>query len=135
MASAPSGANQQPWRFVVVANPEIKRRIREEREKYDRRFPDERLQAIEPLGTDRHKEFLQTAPYYMMESVGIAVGFLLCALHLSGLATLTHTPNPMGFLREFLVRPINERPYGSYPWGTRRRRRWCRRSRRRRWRK
>jgi nitroreductase len=141
-ASAPSGANQQPWRFVVVQDPEIKRKIREaaeaeERENYERRFPDEWLQALAALGTDWHKEFLEAAPYlivvfridygiegerkrkhyYVMESVGIAVGFLLCALHLSGLATLTHTPNPMGFLREILGRPVNERPYVIIPVG------------------
>jgi nitroreductase len=141
-ASAPSGANQQPWRFVVVSDPDIKRRIRdaaerEEKENYERRFPDEWLQALAALGTDWHKEFLETAPYlivvfridygldgdrrikhyYVMESVGIAVGFLLCALHLSGLATLTHTPSPMNFLREILGRPINERPYLIIPVG------------------
>ena len=141
-ASAPSGANQQPWHFVVVQDPEIKRRIREaaeteERENYEHRFPDEWLQALAALGTDWHKEFLETAPYlivvfridygvegdrkrkhyYVMESVGIAVGFLLCALHLAGLATLTHTPNPMGFLSQILGRPVNERPYVIIPVG------------------
>jgi nitroreductase len=141
-ASAPSGANQQPWRFVVVQDPEIKRKIREaaeteERENYEHRFPHEWLEALAALGTDWHKEFLETAPYlivvfqidygidgerkrkhyYVMESVGIAVGFLLCGLHLSGLATLTHTPNPMGFLREILGRPVNERPYVVIPVG------------------
>ena len=141
-ASAPSGANQQPWRFVVVQDPEIKQKIREaaeaeERENYERRFPDDWLEALAPLGTDWHKEFLEDAPYlivvfridygvegdrkrkhyYVMESVGIAVGFLLCALHLSGLATLTHTPNPMGFVREILGRPVNERPYVIIPVG------------------
>ena len=141
-ASAPSGANQQPWRFVVVQDPEIKRQIREaaeaeERENYEHRFPDEWLQALAALGTDWHKEFLETAPYlivvfridygvegdrkrkhyYVMESVGIAVGFLLCALHLAGLATLTHTPNPMGFLSQILGRPVNERPYVIIPVG------------------
>jgi nitroreductase len=141
-ASAPSGANQQAWRFVVVRDSEIKRRIRqaaeaEERENYERRFPDEWLAALAALGTDWHKEFLEVAPwlivvfridygfegerkrkhYYVMESVGIAVGFLLCALHLSGLATLTHTPNPMGFVREILERPVNERPYVIIPVG------------------
>ena len=146
-ASAPSGANQQPWRFVVVADPEIKRRIRvaaeaEERANYESRFPDEWLAALAPLGTDWHKEFLETAPYlivvfraswgvvpqgdgtekhvkhyYVMESVGIAVGFLLAALHESGLATLTHTPSPMGFLSEVLGRPANEKPYVLIPVG------------------
>jgi nitroreductase len=144
---APSGANQQPWRFVVVANPEIKRRIRlaaeeEERENYGGRFPDEWLQALAPLGTDWHKEFLEIAPYlivvfkidygveqlpdgserrikhyYVNESVGITCGMLLAALHNAGLATLTHTPNPMGFLSEILKRPRNERPYLLIPVG------------------
>ncbi|MCG3143979.1 MAG: Coenzyme F420:L-glutamate ligase [Acidobacteria bacterium] len=144
---APSGANQQPWRFVVVSNPEIKRRIRlaaeeEERENYSGRFPDEWLQALAPLGTDWHKEFLETAPYlivvfkidygvestpdggerrikhyYVNESVGIACGMLLTALHNAGLATLTHTPNPMGFLSEILKRPKNEKPYLLVPVG------------------
>ena len=139
-ASAPSGANQQPWRFVVVSDPEIKRKIRdaaetEERENYARRFPDEWLQALAALGTDWHKESPEVAPYlilvfridyglegerrrkhyYVMESVGIAVGFLPCALHLGGLATLTHTPNPMGFLCRILERPPNERPFLIIP--------------------
>ena len=146
-ASAPSGANQQPWRFVVVSNPEIKRRIREaaeteERTNYEQRFPDEWLEALRPLGTDWHKEFLEIAPYlivvfrvnyglelepdgklhhvkhyYVMESVGIAVGFLLAALHWAGLATLTHTPSPMAFLSEILGRPANEKPYLLIPVG------------------
>jgi len=143
---APSGANQQPWKFVVVRDPEIKRRIREaaeaeERESYDRRMPSEWLQALAPLGTDWHKEFLETAPYlivvfrvdfgllpsaegeqkikhyYVQESVGIAAGFLLAALHISGLATLTHTPSPMGFLSSVLDRPKNERPFLLIPVG------------------
>lgn len=144
---APSGANQQPWRFVVVANPEVKRRIRlaaeeEERENYGGRFPDEWLQALAPLGTDWHKEFLEVAPYlivvfkidygieptaggderrikhyYVNESVGIACGMLLAALHIAGLATLTHTPSPMGFLSEILKRPKNEKPYLLVPVG------------------
>src|SRR5262245_47184620 len=144
---APSGANQQPWRFVVVGNPEIKRQIRlaaeeEERENYGGRFPDEWLQALIPLGTDWHKEFLEIAPYlivvfkvdygleqvaggaerktkhyYVNESVGIACGMLLAALHSAGLATLTHTPNPMGFLSEILKRPKNEKPYLLVPVG------------------
>lgn len=145
---APSGANFQPWRFVVVSNPEIKQKIRlaaeeEERENYNRRFPDEWLTALAPLGTDWHKEFLETAPYlivvfrvdyglradassgkelhvkhyYVMESVGIAVGFLLAALHSAGLATLTHTPSPMGFLSKILNRPKNEKPYVLIPVG------------------
>ncbi len=141
-ASAPSGANQQPWRFVVVQDPEVKRRIREaaeaeERVNYERRFPEEWLEALEPFGTDWHKEFLETAPYliavfridygldgdrkikhyYVQESVGIACGFLLAALHLAGLATLTHTPSPMGFLSEILERPKNERPFLLIPVG------------------
>jgi nitroreductase len=139
---APSGANQQPWKFVVVKDPEIKRRIREaaeaeERESYEHRMPDDWLRALAPLGTDWHKEFLVTAPYlivvfridfglegetktkhyYVQESVGIATGFLLAALHMSGLATLTHTPSPMGFLADILDRPKNERPFVLIPVG------------------
>jgi iodotyrosine deiodinase len=139
---APSGANQQPWKFVVVADPEIKRQIREaaeaeERESYEHRMPADWLEALAPLGTDWHKEFLETAPYlivvfridyglveetktkhyYVQESVGIATGFLLAALHLSGLATLTHTPSPMGFLSSILERPKNERPFVLIPVG------------------
>lgn len=139
---APSGANQQPWKFVVVKDPEIKRKIREaaeaeERESYEHRMPEDWLEALAPLGTDWHKEFLETAPYlivvfrvdygmrgeekvkhyYVQESVGIATGFLLAALHLSGLATLTHTPSPMGFLQEILGRPKNERPFVLIPVG------------------
>ncbi len=147
--SAPSGANQQPWRFVVVSDPATRRRIRlaaeeEERTNYERRFPDEWKEALVPLGTDWHKEFLEIAPhlivvfrvdygvspspvndgtmvrskhYYVNESVGIAVGFLLAALHNAGLATLTHTPSPMGFLAEILGRPKNEKPYLLIPVG------------------
>ncbi|MCX6599671.1 MAG: nitroreductase family protein [Acidobacteria bacterium] len=144
---APSGANQQPWHFVVVTDPEIKRQIREaaeaeERESYEHRMPPEWLEALAPLGTDWHKEFLEVAPYlivvfridyglsenetgeeiktkhyYVQESVGIATGFLLAALHLSGLATLTHTPSPMGFLQSILGRPKNERPFVLIPVG------------------
>lgn len=135
--SAPSGANQQPWRFVAVANPALKRRIREaaeaeEREFYERRAPKEWLDALAQLGTDAQKPFLETAPwlvavfyerfgldangekekrYYPHESVGIACGLLIAALHDAGLATLTHTPSPMGFLNELLDRPKNEMPY------------------------
>jgi nitroreductase len=141
-ASAPSGANQQPWRFVVVRDPEIKRQIRlaaeaEEKENYERRFPEEWLQALTPFGTDWHKEFLETAPclivvfridygldggrrikhYYVQESVGIAVGMLVAALHWAGLATLVHTPSPMGFLAKILERPENERPFLLLPVG------------------
>ena len=139
---APSGANQQPWKFVVVKDREIKRQIREaaeaeERESYEHRMPEDWLEALAPLGTDWHKEFLETAPYlivvfridyglagetkmkhyYVQESVGIATGFLLAALHLSGLATLTHTPSPMGFLSSILGRPKNERPFVLIPVG------------------
>lgn len=139
---APSGANQQPWRFVVVRDPAIRREIRlaaeaEERFNYEQRFPDEWLEALAALGTDWHKEFLEIAPYlivvfrvdygmedgrklkhyYVQESVGIAVGFLLAALHLAGLATLTHTPSPMGFLQKILERPANERPFVLIPVG------------------
>ena len=145
-ALAPSGANQQPWRFVVVQDPEMKRQIREaaeaeERESYEHRMPADWLDALAPLGTDWHKEFLETAPYlivvfridfgltqteeggsrikhyYVQESVGIATGFLLAALHMSGLATLTHTPSPMGFLTSILGRPKNERPFVLIPVG------------------
>ncbi|MGK2857119.1 MAG: nitroreductase family protein [Thermoanaerobaculia bacterium] len=141
-ASAPSGANMQPWKFVVVRDPELKRRIRiaaeqEEKESYERRMPDEWLAALAPLGTDWHKEFLEIAPllivvfredyhldgeakihhYYVGESVGIASGMLLAALNAAGLATLTHTPSPMGFLREILGRPANEKPFLLIPVG------------------
>ena len=138
-ATAPSGANIQPWRFVVVTDPVVKQRIREgaeaeEREFYRRRASPEWLAALAPLGTDHDKPFLVTAPalivvfevhkggseprpYYVKESVGIAVGFLLAALHSAGLATLTHTPSPMRFLGEILDRPANERPYVLVPVG------------------
>src|SRR5271154_771712 len=144
---APSGANQQPWRFVVVSDPEIKRKIRfaaeaEERENYERRFPQEWLDALAALETDWHKEFLEPAPwliavfridygiardaegkerkikhYYVQESVGIACGFLIAALHNMGLATLTHTPSPMGFLSQVLGRQANEKPFLLLPVG------------------
>jgi nitroreductase len=146
-ATAPSGANRQPWRFVVVSDPEIKKKIREaaeaeERDFYERRAPTDWLADLAPLGTDWHKPFLETAPYiivvfrldyeperladgatrshknyYVQESVGIAVGMLLTALHTAGLATLTHTPSPMGFLADILGRPKNERPYLLIPVG------------------
>jgi iodotyrosine deiodinase len=146
-ATAPSGANQQPWKFVVVADPEVKRKIRaaaedEEREFYAHRAPQEWLEALAPLGTDWQKPFLETAPYlivvfridyglsyetdgterkrkhyYVNESIGIAVGMLLCALHVAGLAALTHTPSPMSFLGEVLDRPKNERPFILIPVG------------------
>lgn len=146
--TAPSGANQQPWTFVVVSNPDIKRQIRaaaEEEEKinYESRMSAEWLAALAPLGTDWHKPHLEDAPYlivvfrqaygvtinpdtgaeervkhyYTEESVGIAVGLLLASLHQAGLATLTHTPNPMGFLAEILQRPANERAYVVIPVG------------------
>ncbi|MGQ9501928.1 MAG: nitroreductase family protein [Anaerolineae bacterium] len=134
--TAPSGANLQPWHFVVVSDAETKRRIREaaevaEREFYGRRAPPEWREVLEPLGTDEHKPFLETAPYlivvfvksyerkpdgqivkyyYALESVAIATGILITALHHAGLATLTHTPSPMGFLNQILKRPANERP-------------------------
>lgn len=145
--SAPSGANRQPWRFVVVRDPEVKRRIREaaereERDFYERRAPSDWLADLAPLGTDWRKPFLEVAPclivvfrldyepesrpdgsvrhhknYYVAESVGIAVGMLLTALHAAGLATLTHTPSPMAFLREVLGRPKHERAYVLIPVG------------------
>jgi nitroreductase len=135
--TAPSGAHRQPWRFVVVSDPGLKKRIREaaeleEQEFYESRAPEEWLEALAPLGTDARKPFLETAPcliaifaerfglrhdgfhvqnYYVSESVGIATGMLIAALHRAGLATLTHTPSPMGFLNELLDRPKNERPF------------------------
>ncbi|MCA9979854.1 MAG: nitroreductase family protein [Anaerolineales bacterium] len=135
--TAPNGANQQPWHFVVVQDPAIKREIRvaaeeEERAFYHGRASEEWLDALAPLGTDEHKPFLETAPYliaifaqsyglgasgekikhyYATESVGIATGFLITALHQAGLATLTHTPSPMKFLNQILHRPSNERPF------------------------
>ena len=135
--SAPSGANQQPWRFVAVADATIKHRIREaaeaeEREFYSHRATAEWLNALEALGTDAEKSFLDVAPwliaifyerfaidatgnkqkrYYPHESVGIATGLLIAALHGAGLATLTHTPSPMGFLNDILGRPRNEMPF------------------------
>jgi nitroreductase len=134
--TAPSGANQQPWFFSVITQPEHKRRVREAAEAEEQRFyaeraPEEWLQALAPLGTDAHKPFLEDAPvliavfaqkyglradgtrfshYYVPESVGIAIGVLVTALHQAGLATLTHTPSPMGFLTELCGRPDNERP-------------------------
>jgi len=134
-STAPSGAHLQPWHFVVVGDPGLKRRIREAAERAEQEFyahaPDEWLAALAPLGTDAHKPYLETAPYliavfaqrygltpegerrahyYVLESVGIAMGLLLAALHHAGLASLTHTPNPMGFLSEVLERPATERP-------------------------
>ena len=135
--SAPSGANMQPWHFVVVQDQAIKQKIRqaaevEERELYTNRASEEWLDALAPLGTDANKPFLETAPaliavfskkvsiddngvrhknYYTSESVGIATGILITALHQAGLATLTHTPSPMKFLAEILERPSHERPF------------------------
>lgn len=137
--TAPSGANKQPWRFVCVQDPALKRRIRvaaeaEERAFYQGRASSRWLQDLAPLGTDEHKQFLETAPwlivvfklmqgddgsqvYYANESVGIAVGLLLAAAHHAGLATLTHTPSPMRFLAEILGRPAHERPFVLVPLG------------------
>lgn len=135
--SAPSGANMQPWHFVVVSDAEVKRRIRaaaekEEQEFYHGRAPQEWLEALAPLGTDEHKPYLESAPYliaifaqsfgaladgrkvknyYVTESVGIATGMLITAIHHAGLVSLTHTPSPMGFLNDILGRPQNERAY------------------------
>ena len=134
---APNGANLQPWSFVAVSDPEVKRRIREAAEEEERAFyggraPQDWLDALQPFGTDEHKPFLETAPwliavfgqphgvrddgttqkhYYVKEPVGIATGFLLAALHHAGLATLTHTPSPMNFLREVLGRPAHEQAF------------------------
>lgn len=140
--TAPSGANMQPWRFVVVRDPEIKKKIREAAEKeeyesYHNRMSEKWLRRLAVLGTDEHKPFLEIAPYlivvfrittvvengeteptyYSQESVGIAVGMLLTALHNTGLATLTHTPSPMKFLQEILGRPKNEVPFVLIPVG------------------
>lgn len=137
--TAPSGANKQPWRFVCVSNPAIKRDIRlgaeeEERAFYAQRGNEKWLADLAPLGTDENKAFLETAPwliavfklvhddddsqvYYINESVGIAVGLLLAAAHHAGLATLTHTPSPMKFLANILKRPDYERPYVLIPVG------------------
>jgi len=135
--TAPSGANLQPWHFAVVTGPETKQKIRsaaeeEEKEFYEHRATPEWLKALEPLGTDTNKPFLETAPcliavflqkfgylpdgqkvkhYYPVESTGLATGFLIAALHQAGLVCLTHTPSPMGFLNEILGRPKSERPF------------------------
>src|SRR6056300_1791111 len=142
-ASAPSGANKQPWHFVAVENPEVKRKIRtaaEEEEKafYGGRATEEWLEDLKPFATDWEKPFLEDAPwlivvfrknfdleadgskaknYYVQESVGIACGFLIAAIHAAGLVTLTHTPSPMGFLSEILGRPSNEKPFLLLPLG------------------
>ncbi len=141
--TAPSGANRRPWRFVAVDDPALKREIRvaaeaEERESYSHRMPKEWLAALEPIGTTWEKPFLEIAPwlvvvfeeihgvnddgsrrknYYVKESVGIACGLFITAVHHMGLVTLTHTPNPMKFLQELLGRPSNERPYMLFPVG------------------
>lgn len=141
--TGPSGAHQQPWHFVAISNQELKQKIRdrvevEERDFYEKRAPKEWLDALAPLGTDFVKEHITDAPwvivvfrkdydilpdgtklknYYMTESVGIAVGFLIQALHRAGLATLTHTPAPMTFLRDILGRPLNEKPFVLMPVG------------------
>jgi len=135
--TAPNGANLQPWHFVIVSDPDVKKQIREgaeqeERAFYERRASEEWLEALAPLGTDWHKPFLEEAPYlivifglsntilpdgtkrknyYVTESVGIATGMLITAIHHAGLASLTHTPSPMGFLNKILNRPANERPF------------------------
>lgn len=135
--TAPNGANKQPWHFVAVSDPEVKKKVREEAEKeehefYNRRAPEDWLDDLHPLGTDENKPFLEKAPYligifaqsytlneqgekekhyYVKESVGIATGMLITALHHAGLATLTHTPSPMGFLNEIMGRPSYEKPF------------------------
>ncbi|MBT3251706.1 MAG: nitroreductase family protein [Candidatus Marinimicrobia bacterium] len=135
--TAPSGANQQPWKFVVVSNPALKQEIRmgaeaEEKEFYEHRAPEEWLKALEPLGTDDHKPFLETAPclivifeekyglddldnkikrYYSTESTGLATGMLITAIHNAGMVSLTHTPSPMKFLNTILDIPVNYKPY------------------------
>ena len=143
-STAPSGAHRQPWTFVVIGDPEKKRAIREAAEEEERtnyeggRLPDHWLKALEPLGTDWHKEYLETVPwivvifehrygigpdgeqqknFYVKESVGIACGLFIAAIHQMGLATLTHTPSPMAFLTKLLQRPENERPFALLPIG------------------
>jgi nitroreductase len=140
-STAPSGAHKQPWTFVLVTDPTVKSQIREAAEKEERAFyggraPERWLRDLEPFATNADKPYIETAPalivvfaqkhgppeaderhYYVQESVGIAVGFLLAALHHAGLATLTHTPSPMGFLAEVLERPANERPFVLIPVG------------------
>jgi iodotyrosine deiodinase len=141
-AMAPSGANKQPWKFVIVQNADVKKKIRnaaekEEKEFYNKRAPQSWLDDLRELETDSNKEFLERAPYliavfkinydetsnpprkhyYVNESVGIACGFLITAIHKAGLVTLTHTPSPMGFLQEILNRPKNEKPFLLLPVG------------------
>ena len=143
-STAPSGAHRQPWTFVVISDPEKKRAIRQAAEEEERtnyeggRLPDHWLKALEPLGTDWHKEYLETVPwivvlfeqrygfgpdgeqqknFYVKESVGIACGLFIAAIHQMGLATLTHTPSPMAFLTDLLERPENERPFALLPIG------------------
>ena len=140
--TAPSGAHKQPWKFIVVTDPSVKKAIRvaaekEEKESYEQRMPQEWLDDLATFGTDWHKEFLEIAPalivlfslsyeqndkeikknYYVKESVGIACGFLLAAIHNAGLVALTHTPSPMDFLRIILERPSNEKPFMLIPVG------------------
>lgn len=141
-SSAPSGAHKQPWTFVAVSNPNLKKRIREaaeieEKEFYENRATADWLEDLAPIGTDWQKPFLETAPwliivfkktynetengktknYYVQESVGIACGFLIATIHEAGLNTLTHTPSPMNFLSELLERPANEKPFLLLPVG------------------
>ena len=142
-STAPSGAHKQPWHFVAIQDKDVRERVKEEAERAERKFydkiaPKEWLEALEPLGTDFNKNYLTVAPwlvvvfrrdydilpdgsraknYYMTESVGIAVGFFIQALHKAGLATLTHTPAPMTFLREVCNRPMNEKPFVLMPVG------------------
>lgn len=141
--TAPSGAHKQPWTFCIVSNPELKHQIRvaaekEEKESYDSRMSEEWLKDLEPIGTDWQKPFLEIAPYliivfrksyeilangnkgntyYSQESIGLACGFLLPAIHHAGLIALTHTPSPMNFLSQLLNRPVNEKPYLLIPVG------------------
>lgn len=142
-STAPSGAHRQPWRFVLVGDPETKRRIREaaeeeEAQNYSGRLPPDWLEALAPLGTDENKPYLEVAPwlvvlfeerygvnpdgshrknFYVKESVGIAAGMFVAAVHAAGLATLPHTPSPMAFLSKVLGRPENERPFALFPVG------------------
>ena len=141
-SSAPSGAHKQPWTFCAVSNKELQKKIKaaaeeEEYKSYNGRMSEEWLEDLAPIGTDWHKEFLEIAPwliimfkksydivgdkkkknYYVMESVGIAAGFLISAIHNAGLVTLTHTPSPMNFLQNILERPANEKPFLLLPVG------------------